>query len=101
MRRAVVPTGKPNAQYNVAAPDSLSIRVATRVRSEMFGAFMAALGPGPEDMVLDVGVTSDQTYSSSNYFEALYPWKARITAAGLDDARFRSAGPACALWPLT
>jgi SAM-dependent methyltransferase len=33
-------------------------------------------------------VTSDQSYENSNYFEALYPWKHRITAAGLDDAKF-------------
>ena len=33
-------------------------------------------------------MTSDRSYRFSNYFEALYPWKERITAAGLDDASF-------------
>ncbi|HKQ45329.1 MAG TPA: methyltransferase domain-containing protein [Rhizomicrobium sp.] len=78
----------PNAQLNLAEPDSLSVRIATRVRARMFDAFVDGLAPQEKDMVLDVGVTSDQSYTSSNYFEALYPWKNRITAAGLDDASF-------------
>jgi len=79
---------EPNAQLNVAAPDSMSVRIAARVRARMFDRFMRTLEPGENDAVLDIGVTSDRSYESSNYFEALYPWKARITAAGLDDASF-------------
>jgi len=79
---------EPNAQYNLAKAGSLSVRIATRVRTQMFAAFMDEFSPNPQDTVLDVGVTSDQTYSSSNYFEALYPFKDKITAAGVDDARF-------------
>jgi ubiquinone/menaquinone biosynthesis C-methylase UbiE len=78
----------PNAQYNLAAPDSLSVRVATQVRRRMFAAFMHEFTPAPSDAILDVGVTSDQSYRSSNYLEALYPHKHRITAAGIDDASF-------------
>lgn len=78
----------PNAQYNMARADSLSIRVATRMREQMFARFMTTLRPTADDKVLDVGVTSDQSYTSSNYFERLYPHKANITACGLDDARF-------------
>lgn len=79
---------KPNDQYNAAAPDSFAVRVGLRVRHQMFDAFMRRLNPEAGDTVLDVGVTSDQTYSVSNYFEALYPFKAKITAAGLGDASF-------------
>ena len=82
---------KPNAQYNLAAPDSLSIRVAARMRHRMYRIFEETLRPGEADRVLDLGVTSDASYESSNYFEALYPWPYRITAAGLDDARFLEA----------
>jgi hypothetical protein len=78
----------PNAQYNVAAPDSLSVRVATVARARMFATFMRAFAPTDADTVLDLGVTSDQSYTSSNYFEALYPHKHRVTAAGIDDAAF-------------
>jgi hypothetical protein len=79
---------EPNAQLNLAAPGSLSVRVAARVRRRMFEVFLEAFAPGEQDTVLDIGVTSDQSYESSNYFEALYPWKHRITACGLDDASF-------------
>jgi ubiquinone/menaquinone biosynthesis C-methylase UbiE len=79
---------QPNAQLNLAAPDSLSVRIAARVREEMFERFMQVMEPIESEKVLDIGVTSDQSYESSNYFEALYPWKQRITAAGLDDASF-------------
>jgi ubiquinone/menaquinone biosynthesis C-methylase UbiE len=79
---------KPNAQYNLTTPESLSTRIIARVRQQMFSIFMEALVPTIEDTVLDIGVTSDQSYGWSNYFEALYPWKDRITAAGIDDARF-------------
>jgi ubiquinone/menaquinone biosynthesis C-methylase UbiE len=79
---------KPNAQYNLAKADSLAVKVATRVRRSMFQMFMSSFEPRHGDNILDVGVTSDQTYSSSNYFEALYPYKDRIVAVGIDDARF-------------
>jgi ubiquinone/menaquinone biosynthesis C-methylase UbiE len=79
---------KPNDQYNAATPGSLAVRVGLRMRHRMFDAFMRRLNPRPEDTALDIGVTSDQTYAVSNYFEALYPFKARITAVGLGDASF-------------
>ena len=81
-------TRDPNAQYNLSKPDSLAVRVATRVRRDMFSKFMLEFMPTPDDSVLDIGVTSDQSYSSSNYFEALYPHKNRVVAAGLQDASF-------------
>ena len=77
-----------NPQYNVARPESLSVRVATRVRQRMFTAFVNEFSPGADETILDLGVTSDQSYTSSNYLEALYPHKDKITAAGIDDARF-------------
>jgi hypothetical protein len=79
---------EPNAQYNLAKPESLSVRVATRVRAKMFAAFMREFAPRPAETILDIGVTSDQSYASSNYLEALYPYKNCITAAGIDDASF-------------
>ncbi len=78
----------PNAQYNLARPNSLPIRIATKIRTRMYQAFVREFEPGPHDTILDVGVTSDQTYTSSNYIEALHPYKSCITAVGLDDASF-------------
>jgi ubiquinone/menaquinone biosynthesis C-methylase UbiE len=81
----------PNAQFNLAAADSLAMRIALKMRHHMFGMFMAEFQPAERETVLDVGVTSDQTYENSNYFEALYPYKNRIVAAGLQDAAFLEA----------
>ena len=77
-----------NEQLNYAAPTSIAIRMSTRVREAMFHMFMDEFHPSEQDSVLDVGVTSDQTYENSNYFEGLYPYKSQIVAAGLQDAAF-------------
>jgi hypothetical protein len=82
---------EPNGQYNVARSDSLAVRVATRQRRRMFTHFLEATGVGPEDTILDVGVTTDQSYESSNYLEAWYPHKTKVTALGIDDAAFLEA----------
>ena len=79
---------KPNDQYNLTAPNSFAARVAADVRQQMFGAFLSHFRPTANDTVLDLGVTSDQLYLASNYFEASYPFKNRLTAAGLVDASF-------------
>jgi hypothetical protein len=80
--------GAPNAQLNVAAPDSLAMRVATRARRRMYQRFLRTTAIRPDETLLDVGATSDQTYDSSNYIEAWYPHKHNITAVGTDDAAF-------------
>jgi len=77
-----------NAQYNLARPDSLPIRIAGHQRRKMFERFVQALGPGAGDTVVDVGATSDRSYEHSNYLEAWHPFKAQVTAVGVDDASF-------------
>lgn len=79
---------KPNAQYNVAEADSFVIKIASAARRRMYDDFCAQFQPSATCLVLDVGVTSDRTYDSSNYFEKYYPYKANITAVGIDDASF-------------
>ena len=85
------PNERPNDQYNLAAPDSLAVRIGAHVRQQMFGMFMSRLKPTAKDLVLDVGATSDRVYSVSNYFESFYPFKERLTATGIDDASFLEA----------
>jgi hypothetical protein len=82
---------QPNAQYNVAAADSLPVKVAAHQRRKMFARFLAATGAAATDAVLDVGATSERTYEASNYLEAWYPHKHMVTAVGIDDALFLPA----------
>ena len=77
-----------NAQYNLARPDSLPIKIAGYQRRKMFAEFIAAMGVAEQDTIVDVGATSDQSYDHSNYLEAWHPFKQRITAVGVDDAGF-------------
>jgi hypothetical protein len=81
----------PNPQYNALRPDSFPIRIANRQRRVMYDRFVAEVRPAPEDTILDVGATSDDSYESSNYLEAWYPRKVAITACGVDDASFLEA----------
>jgi hypothetical protein len=85
---SIMTSAQPNAQFNVAAPDSLPVRIAAHQRRKMFERFLSELGVLADESILDVGVTSDQTYEASNYLEAWYPHKSALTAAGLDDASF-------------
>jgi hypothetical protein len=56
---------RPNAQYNVAAADSLPVRVAAHQRRKMFARFLADTGVAAGETVLDVGVTSDRSYRTT------------------------------------
>lgn len=79
---------KPAGNYNLLHPNSVAIKIAYKARLEMFSIFMEEFAPSKVDSILDIGATSDRDYSTSNYFEVLYPYKASITCCGLDDASF-------------
>jgi|1186.fasta_scaffold24701_2 hypothetical protein len=70
--------------------DSLLVRFKSTIslgaRRRMFDKFAAEFRPGPEDTVIDVGVTPDETLVDSNAFEQFYPYKNRITATSFEDA---------------
>jgi SAM-dependent methyltransferase len=73
-------------------------RVSLRSRERKLRLFLDLFQPGPDTTVVDVGVTDapfgGEGGSSDNFFEALYPWPAQITAVGntpLD--RFAAAFP--------
>ncbi|HUG97800.1 MAG TPA: methyltransferase domain-containing protein [Gammaproteobacteria bacterium] len=64
-----------------------------RSRRRRFEAFMELMRPAPADTILDMGVT-DKSDRSSNFFEALYPWPASITAvAPQPSPSFQAAFP--------
>lgn len=64
----------------------LRTHYALRARRRMFELFMELLRPSPTDKVLDLGVTPDTTLPESNLFESLYPYRARLVAASIEDA---------------
>lgn len=79
--------------YEVIAPDSFAERLMIRARDRIYADFMRLCRPGPEDTVLDVGI-SDVVGDAANVLERRYPWPERITAAGLGAAReFQAAFP--------
>lgn len=65
--------------------------VALRARRKIYRNFTAVLPPHPDHRVIDIGVTPDRALADSNFFEALYPWKERITATSIEDASFLEA----------
>jgi ubiquinone/menaquinone biosynthesis C-methylase UbiE len=52
----------------------------------MFEIFINWMNLEETDTILDIGATSDRNYDHSNYFEAWYPHKSRVTAVGIDNA---------------
>ncbi|MBA3844274.1 MAG: methyltransferase domain-containing protein [Actinobacteria bacterium] len=72
-------------------------RVSLRSRERKLELFLSELRPGPETSVVDVGVTdaSFGSGSTDNFFEALYPWPAQVTAVGHTELdHFAAAFPA-------
>src|SRR5712664_2727481 len=77
-----------NATYSSVNPRSVPDRVGNYQRRKLFAAFMKTTESDPPPMILDVGVSSANSYFSSNYLEALYPHKSQITTVAIDDASF-------------
>lgn len=79
--------------YEVVKPGSLSERLLVTARDRIYADFLASCAPGPEESILDVGV-SDVLNDGANVLERLYPYPGRITACGLGEAaEFRAAFP--------
>jgi SAM-dependent methyltransferase len=81
---------------------NLADAVSLRSRRRKLRLFMEEMRPTPETTVIDVGadevgfgVEGGQAgCSTHNFFEALYPWPARVTATGLHDGTgFRATHP--------
>lgn len=64
---------------------SFASQISWYMRRKMFATFMEYFKPGPETLILDVGVTSDDSFQESNYLEQLYPYPHRITCVGTED----------------
>jgi SAM-dependent methyltransferase len=63
-------------------------RYAYKARKRIYDLFTILMLPTPSSSILDLGVTPDRTLPESNFFEKLYPYKYKITAASIEDASF-------------
>ena len=53
----------PNKQYNLAAPNSLPVRLSGYQRRHMYARFILETGVDATDTILDAGVTADRSYA--------------------------------------
>lgn len=60
--------------------------LGAKKRKHMYNLFVNEIQPSADDKVVDVGVTPDVTFESSNYFEKLYPYLENVTMASIEDA---------------
>ena len=60
--------------------------MALVVRRRLYQAFLDHLHPGPEDTIVDIGVTPDTELEDTNFLERWYPHTSRITATSIEDA---------------
>jgi len=61
------------------------------VRQNIFDFFMTVMKPDNTTRILDVGVSSENTKSVSNFFENLYPYPWNITCVGTEDGSYLEA----------
>lgn len=84
-RMASTETPADSAYYRNSGTVPLASRISLRARRQMFRLFVDRMKPGPRTRVLDIGVTSDERYRESNYFEQMYPYPHNITCVGTED----------------
>src|SRR5258706_2013234 len=71
--------------YKDTGKIALASKISVQFREKMFARFMEKIKPDVKHRVLDIGVTNDDRYQESNYFERLYPYKNRIVCVGTED----------------
>lgn len=63
-------------------------QLSSRARRNIYTRFVATMSPCQDEIILDVGVTSDNKFPESNFFERMYPYKDRITCVGTEDGSY-------------
>jgi SAM-dependent methyltransferase len=63
----------------------LLMDISVSVRQRIFDFFMETMKPNETDQILDVGVTCDDDYMASNFFEQLYPHKRNVMCVGTEN----------------
>jgi hypothetical protein len=88
-----------NKYYEAALPGSLAERLAILARNRIYQDFLRLCRPKPAETILDIGV-SDVAGTAVNVLERCYPFRKRVTAAGIGSGeQFRRAFPLSRLPP--
>jgi len=74
--------------YKNTGKIALASKISVQFREKMFAEFMAKTKPESKQRILDIGVTSDDRFQESNYFERLYPYKNKIVCVGTEDGSY-------------
>jgi SAM-dependent methyltransferase len=75
-----------NYSYSSNKAQSLSDKAVVLARTKIYRALSLKIPLDRLNSVIDVGVTADREYASSNFFEKLFPYPERITALSDQDA---------------
>jgi len=71
--------------YKHSGKVPLASKLSLLARRKIFDLFIKVFQPDQNMSVLDLGVTSDNTFPESNYFESFYPYHEKVTCAGTED----------------
>lgn len=76
--------------YTTNKANSLRDKAVFSARRKIYSKLASKLLLNDLELVIDIGVTADKEYESSNFFEKLYPYPERITALSDQDASWMS-----------
>ena len=79
--------------YRHGVTNSVAMGMLRCARAEMFKLFMDQMKPGPATRIIDVG-TSEEENEGANFLEKEYPWRHKLTCAGIG-----SGEAVCAAYP--
>lgn len=78
--------GPDEIYYAHAGKLPFTSRMSLLARKRIFSLFMETINPSAAQTVLDLGVSADLGSMEANALEQMYPWRERITCAGVEDA---------------
>lgn len=75
------------AKKTITGKKHLLANLSVIVRTSQYKLFEEICKPDKAALLLDVGVSSDETLKDSNMFEKLYPYRKNITAVTIEDGK--------------
>lgn len=75
------------AKTTITPTKHLLSKLSLKERINQYNLFKKLLKPSARTRVLDIGVTSDETFKDSNLFEKLYPYKERLTLLTIENVK--------------